>query len=137
MPNIVWDRLGHILEVAGKRSLGSVLRRIERELPDWVVVVRTRPERPDIYFYAFRPRELQWLASEYPERRFWSIERASEMHEWTSSGTARHGRIMGHTSARRAQPQVASSTLTPRAASWVSAKGRSTVPRGRCGARHR
>lgn len=97
MPNIVWDRLGHILEVAGKRSLGSVLRRIERELPDWVVVVRTRPERPDIYFYAFRPRELQWLASEYPERRFWSIERASEMHEWTSSGTARHGRIMGHT----------------------------------------
>ncbi len=86
-----WDREGAMLQVAADRSLGTVLRRMHEENPDWVVVVRPTGSA-HVYYYAFRSSELEQLATEHPERKNWSLESAMGMHEWMSSAIARGGR---------------------------------------------
>lgn len=92
---VTWDREGRVLQVAADRSLDSVLHRLEAEGADWVVIVRTFATRDDIYYYVFRNYELEFLAQRSPERRTWPIERAVELHEWTSSRVSRGGRPIG------------------------------------------
>ena len=70
-----WDREGAMLQVAADRSLGTVLRRMHEENPDWVVVVRPTGSA-HVYYYAFRSSELEQLATEHPERKNWSLESA-------------------------------------------------------------
>jgi hypothetical protein len=95
VPEIRWDINGSILTVAAERTLGSVLRRLEDENADWVVVVRTLPDRDEVYYYAFRSAELRMLATQSPERKTLSMQHAMDMHEWTSSGTTRGRRAIG------------------------------------------
>jgi hypothetical protein len=84
-----------MIVVAAGRSLGSVLRRMDNEEPDWVVVVRTPAGSAEVYYYVFRRSELERLAEESPERKDWSTELAMDMHEWMSSSTSRGGRPTG------------------------------------------
>ena len=95
MTDIFWDHESSILVVAADRSLGSVLHRLDEEDPDWVVVVRTLPGSPEVYYYAYRSAELRQLAQDFPERLTWSVEDAMGLHEWMSSSTARGGRFTG------------------------------------------
>lgn len=95
MPEILWDRDSSILTVAAERSLGSVLRRVDAQDADWVVVVRTLTGLAEVYYYAFRSSELRSLAANSPERKAWSVQQAMDMHEWTSSRTTRGGRPIG------------------------------------------
>jgi hypothetical protein len=92
---VTWYRDGRVLEVAADRTLESVLRRMREENWDWVVVVRTFTDIGDLYHYVFRSSELERLAEAHSERRRWPIEKAVEMHEWTSSRRARGGRPVG------------------------------------------
>jgi hypothetical protein len=89
MSDILWKKDLHgseILTVAAGRSLGGVIRRIEAESAEWVIVVRTKVETGEIYYCAFHKSELQRLALEFPERTGWPIDLAMDMHEWMSSG---------------------------------------------------
>ena len=95
LDSIVWDRGGAVLEVAADRTFESVLRRMVEEEADWVVVVRPLRESAEVYYYAFRSSELERLGAEHPERKDLPIERAIDLHEWKSSGTARRGRPLG------------------------------------------
>jgi hypothetical protein len=92
---VTWDRTLPVLEVASGRSLDSVLRRLHEKIFGWVVVVRPHKDSDDVYYYAFRSSELEWLAAIHPERKHWSLELALDMHEFKSSGTARGGRQLG------------------------------------------
>jgi CHAT domain len=93
----LWDAEGPIITVAADRSLGSTLRRIAEKDARWVVVVRTLPDSAEVYYYAFFLGELGYLANfyEFPDRKKWTIERAVNMHELTSSMTSRGRRPAG------------------------------------------
>lgn len=91
MMYIVWDRHSRILVVAAGRSLKSVLRRMDDENVEWVVVVRVLTRSTEVYYYAFRSSELRRLSDAFPERKVWPVERAIDAHEWTSSSTSRSG----------------------------------------------
>lgn len=95
MVDIFWDYESSILMVAADRSLISVLHRLDEQDPDWLVVVRTLPGSPEVYYYAYRSAELRQLAQESPERLTWPLESALDMHEWMSSGTSRGGQYNG------------------------------------------
>ena len=88
----IWEEAEDFVAVAADRSLGSALRRMRDENARWVIVVRTLPDSATVYYYAFRSSEWESLAKEFPGRKKWTIERAMEMHEWTSSMTSRNGR---------------------------------------------
>jgi len=92
---VLWDRSGAVLIVAADRTLESVLRRIDEEQVDWVVVVRAPRGSTDVRYYAFRHSELEWWVEQHPKRGTWPLEMAMELHEWMSSGTARSGRLLG------------------------------------------
>jgi hypothetical protein len=92
---VIWDPEPHVLQVAATRSFNSVLQRIEKDHPDWVVVVRTSVDSSVVYHYVFRPSELLELASKAPDSRDLPIEQAVHMHEWTSSRTSRGRRPVG------------------------------------------
>jgi hypothetical protein len=97
MSDILWIKdlyRSEILTVVAGRSLGGVLRRMEAESAEWVVVVRTNIETDKVYYYAFHKSELQRLADESPERKSWPIDLAMDMHEWTSSGSSRNRRLI-------------------------------------------
>jgi len=90
-----WDAQAQILTIAANRTLDSALARVRQESPEWVVIVRTALDRPDVYYYAFRPEELEALAGQYPERHSWPLEHALDLHEYMSSRTSRAGRPLG------------------------------------------
>lgn len=97
MSEILWKKdlyRSDILTVAAGRSLGGVLRRMEAESAEWVVVVRRKAETGEVYYYAFRRAELQRVADESPERATWPIDLAMDTHEWTSSGRSRNRRMI-------------------------------------------
>ena len=98
---VCWYLEPHVLQVAADRSFKSVLRRIVHEGADWVVVVRTSEAISEIYYYVFRSFELEGLAFRSPESMAWPIERAVEMHEWTSSRASRGRRPVGPRSGQR------------------------------------
>ncbi|MGI9178913.1 MAG: TCAD7 domain-containing protein, partial [Longimicrobiaceae bacterium] len=87
---VAWSESTKILTVPSKRSLRSVLDRLRREQPDWVVIHRPdewNPERP--YFYALRPSELLDFADEHPDRLDRTLEEALELHEDDQSAVTR------------------------------------------------
>ena len=86
--SLVWYSDARILKVAADRTVDSVLRRIAAESADWIVVVRPHPENSRVYYYAFRRKEVDAVAVQYPERRGWSLEQAMDLHEWKSTGTS-------------------------------------------------
>ena len=88
----LWDVEGSVVAVAADRSFGSTLRRIRDEHARWVVVVRAEAGSAASHYYAFRSSELERLAEVCPDRESWTIGRAVETHEWTSSMTSRSGR---------------------------------------------
>src|ERR1700730_16200769 len=95
MSDIVWKKdlcRAEILTVAAARSLGGVLRRMGTESAEWVVVVRTKIETGEVFYYALHRSELQRLVNDFPERTTWPIELVMDMHEWTASGCARSQR---------------------------------------------
>jgi uncharacterized protein associated with vWA-MoxR-VMAP ternary system len=91
----LWEKAEHFVTVGADRSLGSTLRRMRDEDARGVVVVRTVPDNAEAYYYVFRRSELERLAKDYPDRKEWTIGRAMDVHEWTSSMTSRSGRPTG------------------------------------------
>jgi hypothetical protein len=82
-----------ILTVSADRSLGSVLERIVESRPEWVVLVRTMSDRADVYYYAFRPYEIEALGTGNPALRALAISEVMDLHEWMSSAMARVQRM--------------------------------------------
>ncbi|KVH72215.1 hypothetical protein WJ41_13870 [Burkholderia ubonensis] len=76
--------------VASMRTLASVLKRIEATRPEWVVVVRA--DAVGIYRYAYRPQELELLASESIDMRDRTLNAALDLQEGKASGVTRGGR---------------------------------------------
>lgn len=102
MPDTLWTRSSDsFLVVAADRSFGSMLRRMNEELATWVVVVRTPAWDAEVYYYAFTAAEVKDIANNHPERKDWSIERAMDLHESSSSGTSREHRPTGIARGRR------------------------------------
>jgi hypothetical protein len=95
MSDIAWYHGESVIKIAGDRSLGSVLQRLDKESPDWVVVVREMFGSSDVYYYACRASELHYLADQHSEQWSSSITMATGMHEWSSSGRAHSGHFIG------------------------------------------
>ena len=95
---------GKVLVVAADRSVRSVLRRVDEASAstDWVVVVRSRDG--DVYYYAYRPRELMELAANLQSWLDAPLQDALNLHEWTSSARTRGGRPLGPASAGQESP---------------------------------
>jgi len=92
---IVWRHEDRILEVAADRSFGSLIKRILKENPEWVVVVRTPTNTNEIYRYVFTSSELVNIANMNPDYRLLPIDLAVNVHEWTSSRVSLGGRPIG------------------------------------------
>ena len=92
---VIWRHGDRILEVAADRSFGSLIKRILKENPDWVVVVRTPTNTSEIYRYVFTSLELVNIANMNPNYRLLPIDLAVNVHEWTSSRASLGGRPIG------------------------------------------
>lgn len=88
-----------ILAVAAERTLDSALRSLEEQHADWAVVVRALRDSDDVFYYAFRYRDLTDLAAQRPDQRSQTLELALGLHESNASGTARGRRMLSPASA--------------------------------------
>lgn len=82
-----------ILSVTADRTLGSVLERIAESRPEWVVLVRTVSDHADVYYYAFRPWEIEHVGKQ-PAFHAFPIGQVMDLHEWKASTIARGQRII-------------------------------------------
>jgi CHAT domain len=91
---IVWDRTSRSVVVAADRSFLSLIARLHREKPAWVIIVRTVEGSPggapEPHYYAYLRAEIEAYYSVVSSADE-SVEYVLNLHEYMASGVARRG----------------------------------------------
>jgi hypothetical protein len=87
MSNIVWSRSRKIVLMSAQRTLGNLVKRLKKERPDWVVLMRLEEWSDSPFMYAFRPQEIIASAKHDPAKRALRAVEALDLKETGVSET--------------------------------------------------